>query len=178
MNPPRPFRPQSPQSPQSSVSPKPAKRVAPTGEENTAPKSPKTDSSDNDTRGRPARASKDRKKQELLKPNRKTKPDGDAKASQECKIKNYFSQSELIKPVSVKLENCLLTHQMGSGAMAPLTRKWIHLTPFEMRGLALIVEWLESLPLHKRNVPKDIPDPDALIKDFKVSRASCILKMN
>ena len=63
--------------------------------------------------------------------------------------------------MSVKLENC----------MAAASKKtWTHLTKYELEGLAVIIQWLEELPPNKKRVPADIPDPDGLLRDAKVSR--------
>ena len=50
--------------------------------------------------------------------------------------------------------------------------KTVHLSRFELEGLDAVVKWLESLPVGKRNVPKDIPEPDLLLTDMRVSRIS------
>ncbi|XP_046544000.1 lysine-specific demethylase 2A-like isoform X2 [Haliotis rubra] len=46
-------------------------------------------------------------------------------------------------------------------------RRWVHLTKFELEGLAKLVEKVENLPLNKRRVPKDLLDPDAVLRDIK-----------
>ncbi|XP_064613441.1 lysine-specific demethylase 2A-like isoform X2 [Liolophura sinensis] len=46
-------------------------------------------------------------------------------------------------------------------------KPWVHLTPYELKGLAKLTELLESLPPTKRSVPKDLTDPDMLIEDMK-----------
>jgi len=48
----------------------------------------------------------------------------------------------------------------------------VHLSRFELEGLSAVAEWLESLPVGKRNVPKDLPEPDVLLNDVQVSRIS------
>jgi len=48
----------------------------------------------------------------------------------------------------------------------------VRLSRFELEGLKAVVEWLEGLPVGKRNVPKDLPEPDALLNDVRVSRIS------
>ena len=47
-------------------------------------------------------------------------------------------------------------------------KAWIHLTKFELKGLNFLVQWLEQLPPTKKMVPKDITEPDQLLKDMKV----------
>jgi len=47
--------------------------------------------------------------------------------------------------------------------------KTVYLSRFELEGLDVVVKWLESLPVGKRNVPKDIPEPDVLLNDMRVS---------
>jgi len=48
--------------------------------------------------------------------------------------------------------------------------KSVCLSSFELDGLEAVVTWLEGLPLGKRNVPKDILEPDDLLRDVRVSR--------
>jgi F-box/leucine-rich repeat protein 10/11 len=43
----------------------------------------------------------------------------------------------------------------------------VHLTPYEIEGLTSVVNWLKDLPVSRRNVPKDIPDPEQLLRDVK-----------
>jgi len=45
----------------------------------------------------------------------------------------------------------------------------IRLTRYELDGLKAISNWLQNLPSNKRGVPKDIPEPDQLLKDCRVS---------
>ncbi|XP_076020073.1 lysine (K)-specific demethylase 2Bb isoform X2 [Genypterus blacodes] len=52
------------------------------------------------------------------------------------------------------------------GSESPL--KWIHLTEFELDGLRILVEKLESLPEHKKCVPEGIEDPQGLLEDMRV----------
>ena len=72
-----------------------------------------------------------------------------------------MDQLDLMRPLTVKLENC----------MAVSTKKpWTHLTKYELDGLAVIINWLEGLAPNKKRVPADIPEPDALLRDARVSR--------
>ncbi len=149
---PRPFRPKSPQSPHSPQSPK-GRKVQPSGDENSAPRSPKV----------------------TLSEPKSPKPSGAKGASSGSKtsekIKTYFNQSDLIRPVSVKLENCLLAPEnKGLIEGANVARKsLVNLTSFELQGLNMVVNWLENLAPTKKNVPKDITDPEALLRDAKVN---------
>jgi hypothetical protein len=45
----------------------------------------------------------------------------------------------------------------------------VMLTKYEIEGLRAVVKWLKSLPTTKKGVPKDIPNPDQLLKDAQVS---------
>ncbi len=54
---------------------------------------------------------------------------------------------------------------------APERKKKVHLTQYEYQGLNLAVQWLQRLAPTKKMVPKDIPDPDGLLKDIKVGMA-------
>lgn len=51
--------------------------------------------------------------------------------------------------------------------------KNVHLTKWEIKGLKKLIEWLEDLAPTKRGVPKDIIDPEALLRDAKVSYFPC-----
>ncbi|KAG5834900.1 hypothetical protein ANANG_G00266470 [Anguilla anguilla] len=46
--------------------------------------------------------------------------------------------------------------------------RWTHLTAFELKGLAVLVDKLESLPENKRNVPQGIDRPNSLLQDMRV----------
>jgi hypothetical protein len=54
--------------------------------------------------------------------------------------------------------------------------KNVHLTKWEIKGLKNLIEWLEDLAPAKRGVPKDIIDPEALLRDAKVSYFPCHLE--
>nr|KAI8753311.1 lysine-specific demethylase 2B-like [Biomphalaria glabrata] len=50
------------------------------------------------------------------------------------------------------------------------TRKWVHLTPTELRGLRQLVDYLQglmALPVNKRGIPKELLDPDAVLREIK-----------
>ena len=47
-------------------------------------------------------------------------------------------------------------------------KKWVHLTKWELEGLIQLVGKVQTFPLHKRGVPKDLSDPDGLLADVKV----------
>jgi len=44
----------------------------------------------------------------------------------------------------------------------------VQLSRFELDGLEAMVKWLQGLPVGKRNVPKDILEPDELLTDARV----------
>lgn len=56
---------------------------------------------------------------------------------------------------------------LDSPASEP-TSRWTHLTAFELNGLGMLVEKLESLPENKKCVPEGIENPQALLEDMKV----------
>lgn len=56
---------------------------------------------------------------------------------------------------------------LDSPASEP-TGRWTHLTGFELSGLRMLVEKLESLPESKKCVPEGLEDPQALLEDMKV----------
>ncbi|XP_022188601.2 jmjC domain-containing histone demethylation protein 1-like [Nilaparvata lugens] len=45
--------------------------------------------------------------------------------------------------------------------------KYVHLTPWEYRGLKAIIFFLHDLPLNKKNIPDLITDPRALVKNVR-----------
>ncbi|BFZ04644.1 hypothetical protein BsWGS_07683 [Bradybaena similaris] len=51
-----------------------------------------------------------------------------------------------------------------------LPKKWIHLTVTELRGLKHLVDYLSellTLPVNKRGVPKDLLDPEGVLREIK-----------
>jgi hypothetical protein len=63
----------------------------------------------------------------------------------------------------------------SSSSMSEICSKManVMLTKYEREGLRAIVKWLESLPANKKGLPKDIPDPDLLLRDTRVSYLCC-----
>ena len=104
-----------------------------------------------------------------------------ATTDEDCKesvrMKDYFHQ-DLIRPVSVKLENCLLSAEGSKLLVNGGVKKTpnVHLTQYELRGLKAIVDWLQDLPKNKKFVPKDIVDPQALLQDAKVGTRHALLQ--
>ena len=45
-----------------------------------------------------------------------------------------------------------------------------YLTQWELKGLKVLIEWLDALPPSKKSVPKDIQDPSGLIAEMRVSK--------
>ncbi|XP_060587380.1 lysine-specific demethylase 2A-like isoform X2 [Ruditapes philippinarum] len=45
--------------------------------------------------------------------------------------------------------------------------KYIHLTKYELEGLIEVLGWVESLPPTKKGIPKDLIDPDAVLREVK-----------
>ncbi len=43
-----------------------------------------------------------------------------------------------------------------------------YLTQWELKGLNVLIEWLDSLPPSKKSVPKDIHDPSGLVAEMRV----------
>ena len=43
-----------------------------------------------------------------------------------------------------------------------------YLTQWELKGLNVLIEWLEGLPQSKKSVPKDIHDPAGLMAEMRV----------
>lgn len=51
-------------------------------------------------------------------------------------------------------------------------KKWVHLTAVERKGLGQLVEYITgllSLPVNKRGVPKEMLDPEAVLREIKVN---------
>ena len=206
---PHPLRPKSPQSPTGSASPRPAStgnQHRRSHDENTAPKSPKGASrspraTESPTPGsggvRVGRLDTGAPKEGVIRrpdqsPGRRTEG-SDFSMKKRLDIKTYYMyhQSELIKPVSVKLENCMLTTDKGksyldgsglscgssssaTGSLPPSINlpahrgPWTHLTQWELKGLRVLVKWLEEMPPNKRVLPKDLQDYEPLLRDVKV----------
>jgi len=82
------------------------------------------------------------------------------------------NKHSLIIPPSPKqdVENKTKARDMGRTGIRKV--RTVYLSRFELEGLKAVVDWLEGLPVGKRSVPKDLPDPDVLLKDVKVSRIS------
>lgn len=77
---------------------------------------------------------------------------------------------DLISPISVKMEKCGLKTNGEMTENLPEDKKnaRMHLTKYELEGLRFLVHWLEQLPPTKKLVPKDITEPEQLLKDIKV----------
>lgn len=50
----------------------------------------------------------------------------------------------------------------------PKVPKKIFLTPFEIEGLDILINWLENLPSNKRHVPSEVRNASQLLKKLKV----------
>ncbi|XP_063396735.1 lysine-specific demethylase 2A-like isoform X2 [Mytilus trossulus] len=46
-------------------------------------------------------------------------------------------------------------------------RKNVHLTKWEIKGLKKMIEWLEDLPPSKKGIPKDLIDPEGVLREAK-----------
>lgn len=47
-------------------------------------------------------------------------------------------------------------------------KKHVHLTKYELQGLIDVVAWIENLPPSKKGIPKDLIDPEVVLKEIKV----------
>jgi len=47
-------------------------------------------------------------------------------------------------------------------------KKHVHLTKYELEGLIEVVSWIDSLPPNKKGIPKDLIDPETVLKEIKV----------
>ncbi len=50
-----------------------------------------------------------------------------------------------------------------------IKREKIYLTQWELKGLNMLVDWLDTLAPSKKCVPKDITDPSSLLNEMKVT---------
>lgn len=50
----------------------------------------------------------------------------------------------------------------------PMYKVYVHMAACETEGLDLITMWLERIPVNKKQVPKDITEPESLISDIRV----------
>lgn len=93
---------------------------------------------------------------------------------------NRSPSTNLVKSLSVKLDDCRAAEKTSGGASdvssTPVSgvgmrkgKTRIHLCQSELTGLNKMVSFLEGLPVTDRHVPHDIPAPDELLHDAKVT---------
>lgn len=91
--------------------------------------------------------------------------------------KHCVSVAHAPKPASEEKIRCQAVGVTGKSLRVGRTSsrpvRTVYLSRFELEGLDAVAKWLEGLPVGKRNVPKDIPDPDVLLSDMRVSRFLC-----
>lgn len=102
------------------------------------------------------------------------KPDGfaqdgpcspDSRRVQNLKTALSVDSEDSCNPGSTSLD--FIQTPLDSPASEP-TSRWTHLTGFELSGLRMLVEKLESLPENKKCIPEEIENPQALLEDMKV----------
>ncbi|KAI4897901.1 hypothetical protein NFI96_023114 [Prochilodus magdalenae] len=77
----------------------------------------------------------------------------------------------MLSPKSVPDPKPVVNHKPVPDPKPPMEDAlsgWTHLTEFELNGLRVLVQKLESLPAGKRCVPEGIEDPQALLQHMKV----------
>lgn len=76
-----------------------------------------------------------------------------------------------LHPLDKGQEKSASSKQKKSSSLSEISKKMgnVMLTKYEREGLQAIVKWLESLPANKKGIPKDIHDPDLLLRDTRVS---------
>lgn len=88
--------------------------------------------------------------------------------------KHGFSALQALKPDAQGKMKCrhgaLVEKPLQGGRTSRRKVETVYLSRFELEGLDAVVKWLEGLPVGKRNVPKDIPEPDVLLRDVQVCR--------
>lgn len=90
--------------------------------------------------------------------------------------------SSVTKELTSKANKLKMNEDSNSSGSIDMVRrpkrehKNVHLTKWEIKGLKNLIEWLEDLAPAKRGVPKDIIDPEALLRDAKVSYFPCHLE--
>eukprot|EP00066_Takifugu_rubripes_P013916 XP_011603182.1 PREDICTED: lysine-specific demethylase 2B-like isoform X1 [Takifugu rubripes] len=101
------------------------------------------------------------------------KPDGfaqdgpcspDSRRVQNLKTALSVDSEDSCNPSSTSLD--FIQTPLDSPASEP-TSRWTHLTGFELSGLRMLVEKLESLPENKKCIPEGIENPQALLEDVK-----------
>lgn len=93
----------------------------------------------------------------------------DSRRVQNLKPALSIDSEDSCNPGSTSLD--FIQTPLDSPASEP-TSRWTHLTTFELSGLRMLVEKLESLPESKKCVPEGIEDPQALLEDVKVGERS------
>lgn len=91
----------------------------------------------------------------------------DSRRVQNLKTALSVDSEDSCNPGSTSLD--FIQTPLDSPASEP-TSRWTHLTSFELSGLRMLVEKLESLPESKRCVPEGIENPQALLDDMKVGQ--------
>lgn len=91
----------------------------------------------------------------------------DSRRVQNLKTASSVDSEDSCNPGSTSLD--FIQTPLDSPASEPMSR-WTHLTGFELSGLRMLVEKLESLPESKKCVPEGIEHPQALLEDVKVGK--------
>uniref|UniRef100_H3CUL0 [histone H3]-dimethyl-L-lysine(36) demethylase n=1 Tax=Tetraodon nigroviridis TaxID=99883 RepID=H3CUL0_TETNG len=89
----------------------------------------------------------------------------DSRRVQNLKTALSVDSEDSCNPGSTSLD--FIQTPLDSPASEP-TSRWTHLTSFELSGLRMLVEKLESLAESKKSVPEGIEHPQALLEDMKV----------
>lgn len=56
-------------------------------------------------------------------------------------------------------------------------KRWYHLTKHELKGLHELIKWIEDLPANKKGVPKDLVDPEAVLREAKVPKLTAVCEI-
>ena len=75
-------------------------------------------------------------------------------------------QTETLKEAKVNIQREELIGECDSCVEKNL--ETVNLTKYEKIGLRKLVQWIEDLPSNKKRIPKDLLDPEAVIKEIKV----------
>ena len=80
------------------------------------------------------------------------------------------SEEETGRPHKIKNRKSFSDSSWDGGG----PRKYVHLTHREMRGLKQLIDYLTTLlalPINKRGIPKNLLDPEAVLKELKVKES-------
>ncbi|KAL4224329.1 Lysine-specific demethylase 2A [Mactra antiquata] len=109
-------------------------------------------------------------------PRRKSSSDDDSVASGPTRSPGQAStqrrtgrksSSESSNSLDLKSVDKNEAHKVPYKSPVKRKTKYVHLTKYELEGLIEVVAWVESLPVSKKGIPKDLIDPDTVVSEVK-----------